>query len=108
MQVNVVSTQGNQNQTVTRYLATKGRKTARDYGKRLRHFSGFIAEKYNLTLDELIKTMTTQGKGPKIDVYDLLQDYLIYLQQSSRMSALSLRFMISTKKGEQDNSSRPT
>jgi integrase len=84
------------NLTVTRYLATKRKKTAQDYRKRLLVFRDFITQTYQLTLDELIKTMTVKGRGPKIDVYDMLLDYEVYIQKERKVSPLTLKLLVST------------
>ncbi|MGI8833950.1 MAG: hypothetical protein ACR2IS_15105, partial [Nitrososphaeraceae archaeon] len=48
------------NKTVSKYIKgveVTSRNTAREYLKRLSHFGGFISQKYDLTLDELITTL---------------------------------------------------
>lgn len=46
-----------------------------------------------MSLDELILTLTTYGHGPKIDVYDLLSEYVKYLLLSlHRCGQIALKF----------------
>jgi integrase len=72
------------------------RKTASDYRKRLELFRVFVLEKYNMSLDELILTLTTESHGPKIDVYKLLNDYVKYIQKEKNVSPLTLKLLLST------------
>jgi hypothetical protein len=59
----------NNNKTVSKYIsgvAVTSKNTAKAYLKRLTNFQGFVSQKYDLTLDELITTLTVKGRGPKI------------------------------------------
>jgi 3-deoxy-D-arabino-heptulosonate 7-phosphate (DAHP) synthase len=54
-----------ENKTVIKYVngvAITSKNTAREYLKRLTNFQGFVSQKYDLTLDELITTKTTRGQ----------------------------------------------
>jgi integrase len=85
--------------TLTKYInrvEKRSKRSASLYNQRLGYFRDFINQKLDLTLDELIKTLTVQGRGPKIDVYDLLSDYVTFLQDTRNMSPLTLKFMLST------------
>ena len=74
------------NSTLTKFIdgVTIGnKKTAFDYRRRLESFRVFVFEKYKISLDELILTLTTVSikHGPKIDVYDLLSEYVGYIHR---------------------------
>ncbi len=55
-------------------------------------FAQFVFQEYDLTLDELIKILTTHSHGPKIDVYDLLSDYVSYIQDQRDVSPLDSKW----------------
>jgi integrase len=71
-------------------------KTASDYRKRLNYFRDFVLKNYNLSLDELITTLISYSHGPKIDVYDLLSDYVTHIQKERNVSPLTLKLLVST------------
>lgn len=88
--------------TVSKYInavAVTSKNTAREYLKRLTNFQGFVSQKYDLTLDELITTLTIKGRGPKIDVYDMFSEYVSYILQrkgKESVSPLTLKIRVST------------
>jgi hypothetical protein len=87
------------NKTVSKYIRgveVTSKNTAKEYLKRLTNFQGFVSQKYDLTLDELITTLTIKGKGPKIDVYDLLSEYVSCILQLKNTSPLTLKLRVST------------
>jgi hypothetical protein len=88
------------NRTVSKYIRgveVTSKNTAKEYLKRLAHFQGFVSQKYDLTLDELITTLTTKGRGPKIDVYDLFAEYVSFILHSENvLSPLTLKLRVST------------
>jgi integrase len=88
------------NKTVSKYIRgveVTSKNTAKEYLKRLAHFQGFVSQKYDLTLDELITTLTIKGKGPKIDVYDLFAEYVSFILHSENvLSPLTLKLRVST------------
>ena len=91
------------NSTLTKFIdgVTIGnKKTAFDYRRRLESFRVFVLEKYKISLDELILTLTTvpTKHGPKIDVYDLLSEYVGYIYREKNVSPLTLRLLLSTVK----------
>jgi hypothetical protein len=92
----------NNNKTVSKYIngvAVTSKNTAREYLKRLTNFQGFVSQKYDLTLDELITTLTVKGRGPKINVYDLFSEYVSYILQgkeSVSVSPITLKIRVST------------
>jgi integrase len=87
------------NKTVSKYIRgveVTSKNTAKEYLKRLTNFQGFVSQKYDLTLDEVITTLTIKGKGPKIDVYDLLSEYVSCILQLKNTSPLTLKLRVST------------
>jgi integrase len=89
----------NDNKTVVKYIdkvRKRSERSAKHYAQRLGYFRDFIRQKFDLTLDELIKTLTVQGRGPKIDIYDLFSDYVTFIQDTRNMSPLTLKLMLST------------
>lgn len=85
--------------TVAKYIdkiRKRSVRTAKNYAQRLGYFRDFINQKLNLTLDELIKTLTVQGRGPKIDIYDLFSEYVTFTQDTRNVSPLTLKLMLST------------
>src|SRR5215208_70128 len=70
--------------------------TAKEYRKRLDLFGRFIFETYDLSLDELVKTLTVQGNGPQIDIYLLFSKYVSWLLQRGTMSPRSIKTWVST------------
>jgi integrase len=86
------------NLSVNSYITRKARSsknTALHYTRRLNAFASFVSQKYNLTLDKLIKTLTTHSHGPKIDVYDLLSDYVSYIREQRDVSPLTIKILVS-------------
>jgi hypothetical protein len=77
-------------------VANVNKGTDREYKKRLNLFAKFITETYTLTLDELIKTLTLEGQGPKIVVYHMFSNYVSWLQKRGTMSPTSIKTWIST------------
>ena len=70
--------------------------TAREYKKRLVLFSRFVSETYNLTLDELVRTLTMQGCGPRINTYELFSSYIVWLRHKGTMSPRSIKTWVAT------------
>jgi integrase len=58
--------------------------------------ANFVNETYSLSLDELIRTLTIQGHGPRIDVYELFSNYIAWLHKQGTMSSSSIKAWIST------------
>jgi hypothetical protein len=89
------------NSTVTKFIKgisirNPNANTAYDYKKRLESFRKFVLQQHNISLDELILTLTTYSHGPKIDVYNLLSDYIDYIQKEKRVSPLTIKLLVST------------
>ena len=71
--------------------------TAKEYRKRLELFAKFVQENYDsLTLDELIETLTKEGRGPRIDVYQFAINYLAWLKRRGTMTPRSIKTWVST------------
>src|SRR5918994_2272150 len=70
--------------------------TAKEYRKRLDLFGRFIVETYDLSLDELVKTLVVEGHGPHIDIYSLFSKYVGWLRQRGTMSPRSIKTWTST------------
>lgn len=90
----------NNNNTLTEFIegvAGRNKKTAFDYRRRLESFRIFVL-KYNMSLNELILTLTTVSRGPKIDVYQLLNEYIKYISKEKNVSPLTLKLLLSTVK----------
>jgi hypothetical protein len=91
----------NNNKTVSKYISAvevTSKNTAKAYLKRLTNFQGFVSQKYDLTLDELITTLTVKGRGPKINVYDMFSDYVSFILNDSKQSVspITLKTRVST------------
>ena len=87
------------NNTVEKYVkntALSNQNTAYEYRKRLDSFGLFIQHDYSLSLDELITTLTTTSRGPKIDVYDMLSNYVSYLHNNGKVSPITIKQRLST------------
>jgi integrase len=87
------------NSTLTKFIdgvSITSKKTGFEYRHRLEPFRLFVLKKYDMSLDELILTLTTYGHGPKIDIYDLLSEYVKYLGRERKISSLTLKLMMST------------
>jgi hypothetical protein len=85
--------------TVIKYIdkiRKRSVRSAKNYAQRLGYFRDFIRQKLDLKLDELIKTLTVEGHGPRIDLYDLLSEYVTFIQDTRNMSPLTLKLMLST------------
>lgn len=79
-----------------RGVAVTSKNTAKEYLKGLANFQQFVSQNYDLTLDELIVTLTVKGRGPKIDIYDLLSEYVSFILQSKKVSPITLKLRVST------------
>lgn len=87
------------NLTLEKYIknsALSNVNTAYEYRKRLDSFSLFVRQDYSLSLDQLITTLTTISHGPKIDVYDLLSNYVSYLHNKGNISPVTIKQRVST------------
>ena len=84
----------NQNQKrdlLNTYIEKHEKNTAIDYKKKLKIFGEFVTKNYDLTLDQLITTLTTNSHGPRVDVYDLLSGFVLYLRKERSVSPLTIK-----------------
>jgi integrase len=90
---------GTENKTVDTFVnsvSIQNKNTALEYKKRLTHFSRYVNEVHGLSLDELIETLTIEGRGPQINVYDLFTRYIAWLHKKGTMSPRSIKTWVST------------
>jgi integrase len=66
--------------------------SAREYRLRLRSFVTFATAEYKLTLDDLIKAMREDVYDP----YDVLSNYVAYLQANTTISTSTLKLRVTT------------
>jgi hypothetical protein len=84
---------------VSNYLtnvAVMNQLTALKYNERLKKFEAFVSQHYNLDIDEIIKRI----KKGKIDAYNVLSNYILYLREKSNngISPVTLKNSIITIK----------
>jgi integrase len=89
----------NENSIVSNYLtnvAVMNKSTAVKYNERLKKFEAFVTEHYSLDIDEVVKRIT---KG-KIDAYNVLSNYILYLREKSNnnISPITLKNSVITIK----------
>jgi integrase len=75
----------NENSMVSNYLtnvAVMNKSTAVKYNERLKKFKAFVWERYNFDIDDIVKRITKS----KIDAYNLLSNYILYLKEKSNNS----------------------
>jgi integrase len=73
----------NEKSIVSKYLtnvAVMNESTAEKYSERLRKFETFASERYGLDIDEIVKRI----RKAKIDAYNLLGNYILYLKEHSK------------------------
>jgi integrase len=73
---------------VSKYItnvAMMNESTAVKYNERLRKFEVFISENYGLDIDEIIKRIMRS----KVDVYNVLSNYILYLKQTINNRSIS-------------------
>ena len=68
--------------------------TANEYHFRLTNFQNFVLKDYNITLNNLI----SQIKDGVKDAYDILSNYIAYLQSNCNVSAMTLKQRVVTAK----------
>jgi integrase len=77
-----------------RNISAMNKATANEYYFRLKNFQNFALKKYNITLDSLI----SQIKDDVKDAYDILSNYIAYLQSNCNNSAITLKQRVVTAK----------
>jgi len=75
-------------------VSIRNKNTARQYHLRLILFAKFVEEKYQITMDNLIK----QLKNREYDPYVVLNDYCIFIQKNYNLSSVTFRDKIITAK----------
>ena len=68
--------------------------TAKTYNFRLGYFDSFVYNDYRITLDNMIEQIKKGSQDP----YVVLNNYVCYLQQNSRVSPLTLKQWVITVK----------
>jgi hypothetical protein len=68
--------------------------TAKVYNFRLGYFDSFVFNDYKITLDDLVEQIKKGSQDP----YVVLNNYVRYLQQNSRVSPLTLKQWVITVK----------
>jgi integrase len=83
-------------QAVTKYLSlfykdSKLTSTGREYLARLKKFEDFFSTKYDFTLDDLLI-----NKVFRVDIYELLSDFVIYLNSTGSYTNTSIKQRVVT------------
>jgi integrase len=84
-------------EALNKYIKSVGamnRRTAYEYHHRLTGFQDFLTHGYNATLDGIIRKINDGSADP----YDILSDYITYLQANRNISTLTLKTHIITAK----------
>jgi len=68
--------------------------TAREYRFRLQYFSRFTSKEYKMTVDNLVHQIKEGSEVP----YDVLRNFVSYLQKNNSMSTLTLKQWVVTAK----------
>jgi len=77
-----------------RNIRAMNRRSAYEYYTRLTTFQNFIRNDYNMTLDNLITDLKENGQDP----YDILGNYIVYLQNHYNISSGTLKSRVITAK----------
>ena len=77
-----------------RNIRAMNKATAHEYYFRLTTFQNFITNDYKTTLDNLVMKIIQGGE----DAYDILSNYVIFLQNKSNISPATLKARIITEK----------
>src|SRR3954451_10868538 len=68
--------------------------TAEVYNCRIGYFDSFVSDDYRITLDDMVEQIKKGCQDP----YDILNNYICYLQQNSLVSPLTLKQRVVTVK----------
>jgi integrase len=68
--------------------------TAKVYNFRLGYFDSFVCNEYRITLDDMVGQIKKGSQDP----YDVLNNYICYLQQNTHVSPLTLKQWVVTTK----------
>jgi hypothetical protein len=77
-----------------RTVKAMNKATAKVYNFRLGYFDSFVFNDYKITLDDLVEQIKKGSQDP----YVVLNNYVRYLQQNSRVSPLTLKQWVITVK----------
>jgi integrase len=75
-------------------IQAMNKSTAKVYNFRLGYFDSFVSHDYRISLDDMVQQIK---KGIQ-DPYDILNNYICYLQQNARVSPLTLKQLVVTVK----------
>ena len=93
----IIETHNNSSSLIVQFVESvsiRNKNTARQYHLRLILFAKFVEEKYQTTMDNLIK----QLKNREYDPYVVLNDYCIFIQKNYNLSSVTFRDKIITAK----------
>jgi integrase len=93
----IIETHNNTSSLMIKFVESvsiRNKNTARQYHLRLILFAKFVEEKYQITMDNLIK----QLKNREYDPYVVLNDYCIFIQKNYNLSSVTFRDKIITAK----------
>ena len=82
---------------ITKYItniSAMSKSTAREYRFRLQYFSRFTSKEYKMTVDNLVHQIKEGSEVP----YDVLRNFVSYLQKNNSMSTLTLKQWVVTAK----------
>jgi integrase len=68
--------------------------TAKAYDFRLGYFDSFVSNNYRITLDNMIEQIKKENQDP----YEILNNFICYLQQNAHVSPLTLKQWVVTVK----------
>jgi integrase len=77
-----------------RNVGAMSSKTAYEYYFRLTGFQDFLTNRYNANLDDIVQKINEDSENP----YDILSDYVTYLQTNYNISTLTIKTRIITAK----------
>jgi integrase len=77
-----------------RNVRAMSKSTAYEYYLRLHNFEGFVSKEYGLTIDRILKKITDGSEDP----YDILSNYIVYLQETYSISSVTLKQRVVTAK----------
>jgi integrase len=75
-------------------ISAMSKSTATEYHFRLQYFSRFISKEYKTSVDNLVHQIKEGSEGP----YDVLSNFISYLQNNNSISTLTLKQWVVTAK----------
>ena len=76
------------------YVISHSSSTVRVYKLGINHFAKFVETQYNCSLGDIVESI----KGKSLDPYDVLKEYVVYLDKQGKKPA-TLKLMITSVKG---------